>query len=83
MSSTIRLKIDRKALERYTDVVLQADDPGLAITLDGRRIGELVRTEIEEGVMMTVGQSETLNDLITGPLVLEIAEDGKLSIVEE
>ena len=87
MSSTIRLKIDRKALERYTDVVLQADDPELAITLDGSKIPALVNTEIEEGVMMTVAQSEVLNDLYTAAvhggntaLILEIADDGVITI---
>ena len=71
--------IDPKGIERFSELKI---GEGLEqISLEGREIGAVVRTEIDEGNLITVGQSETLDDLITVPLVLEIDEGGAMRIV--
>ncbi len=73
----IRLVIDRKGIERFTDATFNHGDP-LSIMVDGRAIKhDWVDGQNDPG--LTVGQSETLDQILTDGLVIEIDEDGLIT----
>ena len=76
----LQLHIDPSAIERYSN--LKIGEGEMQISLEGREIQSVINGEAEEGPLITVGQAEILNDLLEIPLVVEISESGKLSIVE-
>lgn len=76
----IHVKLDRKAVQRFSDVVHDPGDP-LCAEIDGRDIQSWVKG-CSEDPGITVGQAETLNDLDTEGVTLCIDEDGTLTVVE-
>ena len=87
----IQLDIHVKGLERYTDFTFEPGDPAIEFKVEGREVmREWIEDEnpIGEGGNdpgLTVGQDATIRKLMRGPvfgsLKLEIAEDGKLTVL--
>ena len=78
----IRVTVDAKGIQRYTDVVFNPGDP-MAISIDGREAEALwVNNECGDDPGLTVGQSESLADLLRDGVSLDIADDGTITVVE-
>lgn len=78
--ASIHIKLDRKAVERYSDAIFAPGDP-LAIKIDGREI-QRDWCDGGEDPGITVAQDEVLRDLVSEGVTLEIGEDGSLTVVE-
>lgn len=76
----VRLEIDRKGVERYSDATFNPGDP-LFVQVDGR---DVVRNWVDGGddPGVSVAQAEILRDLLEGGVVLEIGENGAVRYVE-
>jgi len=83
MSAPIHVKIDPKALQRYSDFVFE---PGpVEIVADGHEVIDWIEVTVDRAADpgLTVGQAETLKDLIAYGVTLALREDGKLSVVKQ
>ena len=80
----IQIKLDPKAIARYSDVTFAPGDP-MAVTIDGRDIPGWCGIDPDQPMDdpgISCCQDEVLRDFIRDGVTLEIAEDGTIGVVE-